>query len=281
MVDNAPSQHQPNFYSTPRVVRQAGALGAYIYDINICDLPPDEARKLTRDALNEHQVICFRSQTITPDQHLAFARLFGDIYVQPSVAGKDGYPEMVEVRGTAGLTESWHSDSTHSRRPPGLSILVARRLPDFGNDTAFASQYQAYEDLSEGMKKLLAPLRAVHRTLDPGKVGSDAYVQTGVVEESVHPIVRTHAVTGRKAIYVSSGYTRSIEGLSAEEGKPILDFLYLHCTRPQYTWRHHWQPGDLLIWDNACVQHMVIGDRPRADGARLLDRVTVIGEEPY
>ena len=266
-------------HSSLRVERQTGHLGAYVYGADIGSLAPHEAKDLARSLLNEHLVICFRGQEISPEQHLAFARAFGELYVQPVVVGKDGYPQIVEVRGTHALTESWHSDSTHSKRPPGLSILVARRLPEFGNDTAFASQHAAYESLSVPLQKFLGGLTATHRTLD--NPVSSSYVGTGVAEVASHPVVRTHSITGRKALFVNSQYTRHIDDLAAPESAALLKFLCEHAAREEYTWRHHWQPGDMVIWDNAAVQHRVIGDRPRSDGVRLLDRITTLGEAPF
>jgi taurine dioxygenase len=263
--------------SRVRVERQAGALGAYIYDVDLSEIVSPMDFRLIFDALLDHHVICARDQRISPAQHLALTRMLGDIYVQPSVAGMEGFPEIVEVKGTSRLTESWHSDSTHSVRPPRLSILVARRLPEFGNDTMFANQHMAYETLSSAMRHMLDPLRAVHRTAD---VTDPRYSMTGKVEESTHPVVRSHPNTSRKALYVNSQYTRRFDGMSSEESQPLLQFLYKHSTQPHLTWRHRWRQGDVLIWDNASVQHLVVGDLTQ-DSNRVLNRTTTLGEEPF
>jgi taurine dioxygenase len=260
-----------------RVERQAGSLGAYVYGVDL-SLHVDSATfGQLFQALLDHHVICVRDQRINPAQHLAFTRLFGEIYVQPAVAGMEGYPEIVEVRGTARLTESWHSDSTHSRRPPRLSLLVARSIPEYGNDTMFANQHAALEMLSPAMQQMLGALRAVHRT---ATVHDPRYTHTGKVEESVHPVVRTHPDTARKALYVNSQYTRRFDGMTEEESRPLLTYLYEQSTQPNLTWRHRWRPGDVLVWDNASVQHQVVGDRPQGIG-RLLNRTTTLGEEPF
>lgn len=260
-----------------RVEPQAGALGAYIHGVDINTLSAAESRELIYGALNRHQVLCVRSQAMTPDQHLRFSSSFGDVYRQPVVQGKVDYPDIVEVRGTVPLTESWHSDSTHSKRPPALTILMARVLPDYGNDTMFANQHAAYWTLSPAMRAMLDPLKALHRT---STANSALYVGTGVVEESLHPVVRTHPRTGEKALFVNRQYTKHFDGMTEGESRPLLEFLYEHGARPEFTWRHRWRPGDLLVWDNASVQHCVVGDRP-GKSDRLLDRVTVLGEEPF
>lgn len=260
-----------------RVERQAGSLGAYVFGADL-SRPVDPATfDRIFQALLDHHVICVRDQQIDPAQQLAFTRMFGEIYVQPAVAGMTGYPEIVEVKGTARLTESWHSDSTHSRRPPRLSMLVARSIPEFGNDTMFANQHAALETLSPAMQQMLGTLRAVHRT---ATVHDPRYTHTGKVEESVHPVVRTHPNTARKALYVNGQYTRRFDGMTEEESQPLLKFLYEHCVQPNMTWRHRWRLGDVLVWDNASVQHLVVGDRPQECG-RLLNRTTTLGEEPF
>jgi taurine dioxygenase len=260
-----------------RVERQGGALGAYLVDLDLSN-PLDTATfEFIFDALLEFHVICLRGQQISPAQHLAFSRLFGELYVQTAIAGMAAHPEIIEVKGTSRLTEGWHSDSSHSPRPPRFSCLVARIVPDFGNDTMFANQHAAYEQLSPAMQAMLAPLRAVHRTT---ALTDPRYSKTGQIEEHTHPVIRTHPNTSRKALYVNSQYTRRFDGMSEEESSPLLEYLYRQSTQPHLTWRHRWRAGDVLIWDNASVQHLVVGDMPQAS-ERLLHRTTTLGEIPF
>jgi len=263
-----------------RVEPAAGSLGAYVHDFDLSLALDEEQKDQVRSLILEHHVVCFRGQNITPADHVRFTRMLGDFYIHPVVSGLEGHPEIIEVFGAAKLTESWHQDSTHSLRPPRLSILVARTLPPYGNDTQFSNQHRAYDALSEGLKAMLDGVGAVHTTAEPTKRALDrASVYGSVFEEATHPAVRTHPDTGRKALYVNAMYTRRFENMTVEESRGLLEYLYAHCGRPDFTFRHRWQPGDVLIWDNASVQHAVIGDMPGGT-ERYLHRTTTIGEEP-
>jgi taurine dioxygenase len=262
-----------------RVERQAGALGAHVFDLDLTD---SGNSALARDLILKHHVVCFRGQSITPRQHLAFARSLGEIYVHPSVNGLEECPEIVEVFGTLAQLECFHQDSTHSERPPRFSLLVARTLPPYGSDTHFANQHLAFEALSPNMREMLCSLRAVHRTRQ--KTPEDAekyknYKAYGMANETaVHPVVRTHPDTGRKALYVNGMYTKHFEGMTEEESAPLLQYLYRHCVQPHFTFRHRWRPGDALILDNASVQHAVIADMP-AGATRYMHRATTMDED--
>ena len=172
------------------------------------------------------------------------------------------------------LTQLWHSDFSYARRPPKLSILVARTLPPVGGDTMFANQYAAYDSLSEGMKRLLTGLRAVNQ-------GTALALESGLSEEDVmwtHPVVRNHPETGRKSLFVNADYTKRFEDMTEAESAPLLRYLYEQGSRAEFTYRHRWQEGDVLMWDNRAVLHAVIGDVGGAE--RSLHRVAVAGDEP-
>ncbi len=257
-----------------QVERQAGALGAYVMGIDL-SRPVDVATFAgLRDAFLEHHVICFRDQDITPEQQLEFSARWGPIFVHPYVPSIEGYPGIMEVYDPSPITVAWHSDTTHSKAPPRMSLLLARRVPEYGGDTMFASQHAAYEGLSSGMRRLLDGLLAVHK----GTELADAEGVPRALVESSHPVVRRHPETGRPALYVNTDYTTHLEGLSDAESKPLLEFLYEQGRRSEYTWRHHWRVGDLLLWDNASVQHAVVPDVGK--GLRSLHRVTIEGEPP-
>ena len=257
-----------------QVSRQAGALGAYVTGIDVaaCD---DDAFERLRAAFLEHHVICFRDQELTPDQQLAFAARWGKIFVHPYVPQIDGYPGIMEVYDPHPITTTWHADTTHSKTPPRMSLLLARRVPEYGGDTMFANQHRAFEDLSPRFRELLEGLRAVHRGTEMAR--SEKGMEPREVT-AVHPVVRRHPDTGRRALFVNADYTKHLEGMTEDESRPLLEWLYAHACRPQYTWRHHWRPGDLLLWDNASVQHAVVPDVGK--GERSLHRVTIEGDVP-
>jgi taurine dioxygenase len=171
-------------------------------------------------------------------------------------------------------TEVWHSDLSFMPAPPAHSILAAQVLPEAGGDTMFANQYSAYETLSEGMKHLLRELRAWH---GGSKLASLLEVENSVPPQS-HPIVRTHPETGRKGLYVNRLYTYCIDGLTEAESRGLLDFLFEQNCRPEFTYRHQWTPGDVIMWDNRCALHYAVHDYGEA--ARVMHRTTIEGDIP-
>lgn len=257
------------------IERGAGALGAVIRGIDLSKGFDAGTVRLLRGALLEHLVICVRGQqAMTPDQQLEFSRLWGEVLVHPYVPSIEGYPGVMRIYDPNEVTTTWHSDTTHVATPPSITMLLARKVPAVGGDTMFANQYLAYETLSPGLQQALEGLRAVH-------YGTELAKQAGVPSEVVthaHPVVRTHPETGRRCLFVNGNYVRHFEGWTEEESRPLLEHLYAHASRPELTWRHRWEVGDLLIWDNRCTQHAVVGDTGGAE--RELHRVTIAGDEP-
>lgn len=256
-----------NVHHKIEVKKQGAALGAYIYNVDLSKRLDAPTFELILRTLRDSHVVGLRNQNITPKQHLAFTEMFGEL--QPATAGMEHYPEITEIKGPSLVADRWHSDHSHAVRPPRIQVLVARTVPEFGNDLMFANQLMAYERLSPAMQRMLAPLRAVHRIT----------MKTGEIEENVHPVVRTHPNTGRKALFVNRQYTRQLEGMKEEESLPLLDFLYRHGTQPHLTWRHYWREGDVLIWDNASVLHLVVCDVPQ-ETSRVIHRTITRGEVP-
>ncbi len=259
-----------------RAERQAGSLGAYIEGIDLSEPLDDASFKELHSLFLEHHVLCFRDQGhVTPDQQLAFAARWGPIFVHPYVPGVEGYPAIMEVVDAVPITITWHQDTTHSKTPPRMTILLARRVPPYGGDTMFANQHLAYEELSTGMKRLLEDLNAVHKGTEL------AYQEKGLSIPEVsalHPVVRRHPETGRAALFVNADYTRHLEDMTEDESRPLLEYLYAHASQARYTWRHHWRVGDLLMWDNPSVQHCVVADANK--GERSLHRVLIEGVAP-
>lgn len=231
-------------------------------------------------AFLKYQVLIFRDQNLTqPEQLLAFSKLWGKPVPASSLGPYLGeYPEITHVtkipKATAS-TEAWHYDSPYTPVPPKISILSALTVPH-GGDTMWCNQYQAYDRLSPVMKKVLEGLRVKFVALRLGRMmGADL----NNLPTAVHPIVRTHPETGRKALYVGHAETaQEIEGMTKEESRPLLDFLYAHSTNPDNMYRHMWQQGDVVMWDNRCTMHYAVHDYGEQE--RVLIRSTMEGEVP-
>jgi taurine dioxygenase len=251
----------------------AGALGAEISGVDLGAELDDATIADIRHALLEHCVIFFRDQVFDAEQHKRLARRFGEIFVHPNYAGTQADPEIVMIRREPGDTrvvgEEWHTDTTMMPKPPMGAILYAIEVPPYGGDTLFANQYRAYETLSEGMKRLIDGLRAVHS--DRLVAGPQSRASIGRTTKarhddawretiSTHPIAIRHPETGRKALFVNVAYTVGIDGLRDEESRPLLDFLMEHGNRPEFTCRFRWTRGAVAFWDNRCVKHLAIND---------------------
>jgi taurine dioxygenase len=257
------------------VQKQSGVIGAIITGADLAGGIDDATFELLHEAILEHCVICVRGQAaMTSDDQLAFAKRWGDVAVHPYVPSIEGYPGVMKIYDPNPITQTWHSDTTHSAQPPSLTILLARTIPPFGGDTMWANAYSAYEGLSEGLRDTLLTLRAVHQGTE---LAADAGLDSGAVT-SVHPVVRTHLETGRKALFVNGNYVTTFDGWSPEDSAPLLQYLYKQFEKPEYQYRHHWQVGDLVIWDNRSTQHSVVGDTAGAE--RVLHRVTIRGDVP-
>lgn len=248
-----------------------------------------------RQALLDHQVIFFRNQKLTPEQHIAFGRQFGTLNVHDYVKAMEGHPEIIVVakdeNDTKNFGGGWHSDVTYLEKPALGSILYCLEAPAYGGDTVFANQYLAYERLSPGMKRMLDGMKAVHTARDvygpQGRATMD-YTEklkamkilgsTNAEKETLHPVVRTHPETGRKCLYVNQGFTDRFEDMTVAESLPLLEYLWAHCTQPEFTCRFHWQPGSIAFWDNRAVQHYALNDYQGQ--RRRMHRVTINGDRP-
>jgi taurine dioxygenase len=268
------------------VRRVAGALGAEIGGVDLSQPLADETIAAIRKALVEHQVIFFRDQTLTPVQQLAFGRRFGPLNIHPYVKGMADHPEVMEIikepSDRINFGGGWHSDMSFLEAPSIGSILYAVETPDYGGDTLFASQAAAFDALSPGLRVTLEGLSAVHsagREYAPTgasaqKRGSMQIAEAeGAVGEYVHPMVKVHPETGRKALYVNPAFTMRIEGWSRRESKALLDYLFEHSRFEAFTCRFSWKPGSVAFWDNRSVWHFALNDYPGQ--RRHMRRVTV------
>jgi len=253
----------------------AGAIGAEVSGVNVADDLPECTIAAIRQALLDHCVIFFRDQTLDVDRHKAFTRRFGELFVHPNFQLGPGQenPEIVYVRREPGdgrvLGQGWHADTTMMATPPMGAILYAIETPAVGGDTLFANQYLAYDALSDGMKAMLAPLRAVHndtRIAGPNS-GLNAQRASQVraddnwrPTENLHPVVGVHPETGRKHLFLNGIYVHRFEGMSVAESQPLLDYLYAHAVRPEFTCRFRWHPDSIAFWDNRCTLHNAIHD---------------------
>jgi taurine dioxygenase len=269
----------------------AGALGAEIRGVDLASHLDDATIAEIRQALLDHCVIFFRDQSLDAEQQKRFARRFGDLFVHPNYVGLQADPEIVEIRREPGDTrvvgEDWHTDTTMVAEPPMGAILYAIEAPPHGGDTLFANQYLAYETLSDGMKRLVADLRAVHSDRKVAGPGSNANAGRSTKARdddswretiSVHPVVRTHPETGRKLLFVNASYTVGFADMTETESQPLLDYLLEQGHRPEFTCRFRWAKGSVSFWDNRCVKHLAINDS--GPYRRHMRRVQISGDRP-
>jgi taurine dioxygenase len=275
--------------SSLEIKRIAGALGAEIHGVDLSAGLTESLVAAIRQAFLDHQVIFFRNQQLGPEQFLRFAQAMGQPIEYPFVKGLEGYPVIIEVKKLeherSNFGGIWHSDTTYLQQPPMGSMLLAREVPPFGGDTMFASQYLAYEALSEGLRKVLDGLVAVNSSAkaDVSKTREDRIASDGRADAkkdyvAEHPVVRTHPETGRKALYVNVAHTSHFKGWTPEESAPLLQFLFQHQVKPEFTCRFSWQPGSLAFWDNRCAQHNPVNDYHGY--RRLMHRITLAGDTP-
>lgn len=277
----------PRTYHHIEVQRIAGALGAEIRGVNVAlPLAPEVVAEI-RQAWLDHLVIFLRDQKLAPQTLLAFAQVFGEPMAYPQL---QGLPECPLVTPVVKLPHErlnfggiWHSDTTYLERPPMASMLYAVQTPPHGGDTIFASQYLAYETLSDGFRKTLAGLTGVNSSLkaEASKTREDALRAAGAQNKVLigeHPVVRTHPETGRKALYVNVGHTTHFKGWTEEESRPLLAYLFAHQVKPEFTCRFQWAPGSLAFWDNRCTQHFPVNDYHGFK--RVMHRITLAGDAP-
>jgi taurine dioxygenase len=280
-------------YETISVKPIAGALGAEVSGVDLSRTLPDVTIGEIRRALLDHLVIFFHDQRLTTEQHLAFGRRFGTLQIHDFVEAMPGYPEILEVRKEPeekrNFGGGWHTDVSYLERPSLGSVLYAIDVPEYGGDTLFANQYLAYEALSDGMKRLLDGLTAIHsarRPYGPDAGRAHSYGPTSMrfhfseraQAEIEHPVVRTHVETGKKALYVNRTFTIRFKDMTEAESAPLLNYLCDHAVRPEFTCRFRWLPGAIAFWDNRCVQHNAINDYHGQ--RRVMHRVTIEGERP-
>lgn len=271
-------------------VRPLGrAIGAEIGDVDVANLTDDQFAEI-RAASDQYGVIFFRDQELTPEQHIAFAKRWGEINLNRFFTPVDGYPEIAEVRKEPdqkmNIGNLWHTDHSYDQVPAFGSILYAKEVPEVGGDTIFAGMAAAYEALSDGLKETLSSLNACHSSRHVFGENKSRISQVGDLKErignpelatqdSVHPIVLTHPRTGRKGLYVNPQFTTHIEGWTVDESEPFLNMLYQHAMHPEFHCRFNWTKGAIAIWDNLATWHQAVNDYHGS--RRLMHRITIEG----
>ena len=251
-----------------QVRRLAPALGAEVTGLELGRATAADGEWI-REKLVEHMVLVFPDQHLTVDEHVALARLFGPLEAHPNLTNPMlDHAELFELAASAGgIADEWHTDLTFQPRPSVLSVLNMVRCPEVGGDTMWTNLCLAYDELSPPMQELCDGLTALH----------DAHPHDRADRMAIHPVVRIHPETGRKALYVNQHFTRRIVEMSHEESDSLLGLLTAWVTQPRFTVRLRWTEGSVAIWDNRCTQHTVLND---FDGERIIQRATVTGDEP-
>lgn len=291
-------------YDHITAVPLAAAMGVEICGVDLAALTDDQFTEI-RHALFRHKMIYFRDQKISHGDQEAFSLRFGPFAEDAYTKGVDGHPDVQPVikeadyRAPAIFGSGWHTDSPFLPQPPAISMLYGVELPPFGGDTMWANTVLAYDMLSDRMKTVLAPLQ-VHMSMaevvataqksvtpDDTPIGRIAATRDSArlpddlqrkVDGAVHPLIRTHPVTGEKSIYCDRTYASGIDGMEPDEARAILEFLVGHITQPAFTCRLRWQPQTLAVWDNRICVHQAFNDY---DGYRReLYRTTIAGEAP-
>jgi taurine dioxygenase len=280
------------------IKKSGAALGAEIaFDLSR-DMDEGQFREIEA-AFHDNIVVVFRGQTFSNARHIEFSRRFGEleIHIVKKYLLPD-HPEILrisnirdengELIGLADAGFTWHTDTSYLQRPSRCSLLHAQEVPmrdgQVLGDTVFTNTIAAYEELPDGMKRALAGKKAIHRYSERKRVANSprpklTQAQLDATPDVAHPIVRTHPATGRKALYVTEGECIGIEGMPEEDARPLISELHAHCIRPEFQYRHKWQVGDLLMWDNATSMHLAICDYQLPE-RRLMYRTTVIGGVP-
>ena len=272
-------------YQTIEVKKLTPYIGAEIAGVDLSRPLGNRQFQEVHDALMENLVVFFRDQRLSHEEHKAFGRQFGELALHPSSThSPEGHPEILTIHADESSKhvagEEWHSDVSCDVEPPMGSILYLTEVPPEGGDTLFASMYAAYDKLSPAIQRLVEGLTAVHDG-EPVYRGRFGYKNARGQDfpKAEHPVVRTHPVTGRKALFVNRNFTTGIKGLTALESEALLQMLYRHCETPEFQCRFRWQKNSVAFWDNRSAQHHAMWDYfpQRRHGYR----VTVKGDRPF
>ena len=268
----------------------SGAIGAEIYGVDLKKYIEENQFEEIRTAFGQFGVIFFRDQNLSPEEEISFAKRWGKINVNRFFTNVDGYPQIATVLKEPdqkkNIGGAWHTDHSYDLIPAMGSILFAHEVPNKGGDTLFASMYSAYESLSESLKKKLISMRARHSSRHVfGSARAERNDDTvgrirnpeSANQDAVHPVIIKHPETRRKLLYVNPTFTLGFEGWSDNESAPLLQYLYSHSTRSEFTCRFKWKPGSIAFWDNRSTWHLAINDYHGE--RRLMHRITIEGKK--
>ena len=271
--------------SNIRVKPLTATIGAELEGVDLSEHLHDDRFDAVHDALMDHNVIFFRDQELTLEQHKDFGRRFGDLHIHPAAPSPKGHPAILKIHSDENSKfvagGAWHSDVSCDVEPPMGSILHLHTVPKHGGDTLFSNMYGAYEALSDRMQKFLDGLSAKHRSehVHGGRYGGKENLRDGDYPEAIHPVVRTHPVTKRKGLYVNSAFTTRIMELSRHESQDVLQMLHNHIARGvDFQCRFRWERNSVAFWDNRCTQHHAAWDY--FPDVRSGYRVTIQGDRP-
>ena len=273
------------------VVPMSPAIGAVVSGVTLSEPLQDHTRDALARALVQHHVLLFENQPITPEQQRALARRFGDLHIHPIYPQVPDVPEII-VLDTHGDNlpdnDNWHTDVTFIQTPPMGSLLSARQLPPLGGDTLWSSNIAAYEALSKPMRTMLDGLTAEHDMVKSfpthrfARTPEERMAWNAAREKNppvIHPVVRTHPVSGRRGLFVNEGFTTRIVELGASESDAMLRFLARHSAKPEFTVRWRWKTHDFAFWDNRLTQHYATADY--LPHRRVMHRATILGDRPF
>lgn len=274
-------------YSTINVKPLSGNIGAEIDGINLKKISKEQFKEI-KIVFGKYGVIFFRNQNLSPEEEIIFAELWGEININRFFTNLEGYPKIAlvskEPDQKKNIGGAWHTDHTYDLEPAMGSILFAHQVPKKGGDTLFSSMYAAYETLSDGLKDTLKYMHGRHSSRHVfGTSRAERNDDTvgriinsdKAKQDAIHPVVITHPETGRKALFVNPTFTLGFDGWSDEESKPLLNYLYSHATKPEFTCRFKWEEGSIAFWDNRSTWHLAVNDYHGE--RRLMHRITING----
>ena len=259
-------------------IKKLGPIGAEIINIDFNILSVEDAT-LIRQCFLDYSVIVFKNQNLNPSDLKNISKLWGEALIHPIFKGIEGYPEIIEIKnfGEKYHTNAhWHSDVTFEECPPDATLLYSLEVPEEGGDTLFSSQYLAYDELDDDLKSKLSEKLAIHSNLGVLLLSGGDPKDAKTVE---HPVFREHPETGKKALYVTEAFVKSIKDIDPKESQRILSILYNHAGQEKFLYRHKWSKGDLVVWDNRSVQHYA--EHGYGDATRTMHRLTTSGSKPF
>ena len=274
-------------YSTINVKPLSGNIGAEIDGVNLKKISKEQFKEI-KIVFGKYGVIFFRNQNLSPEEEIIFAELWGEININRFFTNLEGYPKIAlvskEPDQKKNIGGAWHTDHTYDLEPAMGSILFAHQVPKKGGDTLFSSMYAAYETLSDGLKDTLKNMHGRHSSRHVfGTSRAERNDDTvgriinsdKAKQDAIHPVVITHPQTGKKALFVNPTFTLGFDGWSDEESKPLLNYLYSHATKPEFTCRFKWEEGSIAFWDNRSTWHLAVNDYHGQ--RRVMHRITING----